>query len=238
MFIEPKNRRRLFLFRHAETSYVNDNGQPVTDSRQAPLTTRGLQQANSQAELLKLESIDKVICSDLLRTQQTAKILTEKHQLDLNIIPELKEIDVGDMNFIDPEHLMDQVAHPFDHAGEPGSRFLGGELFSEFDQRVIPAFQKILDDDEWQSLVIVAHGVVNRLLLQWMLGVHWPSQCSFEQDPCCLNIIDIDGHGQKVERFIIRAVNITEYNLSKHRYRLTTMETMARQLVRGFSGKK
>ncbi len=80
-------------------------------------------------------------------------------------------------------------------------------------------------------------------------GTTWPARCAslngwasgaglaglgaFEQDMACLNVLDVDLRGGKVERALIRAVNITPYNLSKEDIHLTSMEQVYRQYRQG-----
>jgi broad specificity phosphatase PhoE len=99
--------------------------------------------------------------------------------------------------------------------------------------RVLPAFQGILEDPNWSSLLLVAHGGVNRAILSHILGGGLASFGTLEQDSCCLNIIDFDVTpvAGSVLRRIIRGLNLTADDPVKLSHPLTTLETMVRQLV-------
>ena len=59
---------------------------------------------------------------------------------------------------------------------------------------------------------------------------------AFEQDAGCLNIIDADIVDGDIVRRMIRAVNLTPYNLAKHEHYLTVAErivTAHREALRG-----
>jgi probable phosphoglycerate mutase len=79
------------------------------------------------------------------------------------------------------------------------------------------------------SLLIVAHGGVNRILLANAIHVGLGAFGRFEQDPCCLNILDISSDGSA----IIRLVNATPYNQVKEGLTLTTMERLYQQYRAG-----
>ena len=68
----------------------------------------------------------------------------------------------------------------------------------------------------------MAHGGVNRVLLAHALGLGLGGIGALEQDPCCLNIVDVDDAG----RFLVRLINHTPYNTAKHGLDLTTMERL------------
>ena len=44
-------------------------------------------------------------------------------------------------------------------------RFLGGETFGELFDRVLPALDRLLADDSWDTVLAVLHGAVNRAIL-------------------------------------------------------------------------
>jgi broad specificity phosphatase PhoE len=50
--LDGAERRRIYLLRHAETSYVDEQGNAIPDSRSVPLTARGREQADEMARML------------------------------------------------------------------------------------------------------------------------------------------------------------------------------------------
>src|SRR5258707_1375759 len=49
--------------------------------------------------------------------------------------------------------------------GQPSARFPGGETFGALEERGGPAWRELLAQRDWRQVLIVAQGVVNRLLL-------------------------------------------------------------------------
>ena len=230
MFEHP-DRRRIFLLRHAEAAYVHEDGTVTDDPRSVPLTRLGRQQARKQAAILASVPFDRAVCSGLPRTLETARIvLAGRETPALETEPALEEIRGAGRAYgrEDGAAWLEEVANPWAGAEEPGARYLGGEKFADFGARVTPAFDRIVAGRDWWNLLLVLHGAVNRRILNHVLGLPWQKRVSIEQDNCCINIIDVDTDDKgAARRYLIRAVNLTGYNLNKSEVVLTTMEQAA-----------
>jgi probable phosphoglycerate mutase len=224
-------RRRIFLMRHAHAEYVRPDGTRAPDSRLVPLTAQGREEAVRMSRLLAEATFDRAICSGLPRTRETATIILGERTLPLEIVGDLEEIRGGDAIARARLSPVD-YAYAMFRAAEPDACFANGEKFSEFADRVLPAFQGILDDSNWSSLLLVAHGGVNRAILSHVLGSGLASFGSLEQDSCCLNIIDFDATpvAGTVLRRIIRGLNLTADDPVKLSHPLTTLERMVGHL--------
>ncbi|MEM7019906.1 MAG: histidine phosphatase family protein, partial [Pseudomonadota bacterium] len=179
-------RRRIYLCRHGEVSYVDDSGQHVKDSRVVPLTPYGHEQATDMGKMLQDVFFDKAACSGLLRTQQTVAGILAGRELDVEEIPALEEIGSGQRD--SPELVMDpnDVAYSFWRAAEPGAAFMGGELFQGFYDRVTGGIEGLVARTDWSQMLLVCHGGTNRAVLCWALGSGLNSFGVFEQDTCCV----------------------------------------------------
>ena len=227
----PPRRRRIYLMRHAEAAYIRDDGSVTDDERQVALTPLGRTQARKQAGLLASVPFDRAVCSGLPRTLETATlVLAGREAPRLQVVPELEEIRPGYARNppADQAAWLAEVANPWAAADAPGARFLGGERFADFDARVHPAFDALVAADDWTHLLLVLHGAVNRAILNHVLNLPWQGGVSIEQDNACINIIDVDRDEDGLaKRYLIRAVNITGYNLNKSGMVLTHMEQTA-----------
>jgi probable phosphoglycerate mutase len=237
---EHPDRRRLFLMRHAEAAYIRDDGTVAPDVRAVPLTADGRAQAQCHRDVLTDVPFDRAVCSGLERTRETAAILLEgRSRPSLEIVPALEEVKGGDRrtDIADPAAWIRHIANPWATAAEDeDARFLGGERFRDLEARVIGAFNALLEDPTWCNLLLVAHGGVNRVIMNHVLGARWQARMSIEQDACCINIIDFDMHRGKVVRSLVRGINITAYNLSKQGIRLTDMERTAERVAALIAG--
>jgi broad specificity phosphatase PhoE len=226
------HRRRIYLMRHAEAAYIGPDGKRALDSRVVALTERGREEAGAMAKLLADAEFDRAICSGLARTLETAKIVMGQRKLTLEVIPALEEIRGGDV-VARAEVSPPDFAYAMFRAGDPDARFAGGETFVEFTSRVAGAFKQIVSAQDWTSLLMVCHGGVNRAILTEVTGAGLRAFGAFEQDSCCLNIIDVDCclDTGKVERWALRAVNATAEDPIKSTRRLLTLEGMAKRLA-------
>ena len=74
-------RRRLYLMRHADVSYVDETGRPVSPE-DVPLTARGVEQAEAARDALAGVELDLVVSSALPRTAETAAIVAPGHDVE------------------------------------------------------------------------------------------------------------------------------------------------------------
>ncbi|MCA8891628.1 MAG: histidine phosphatase family protein, partial [Hyphomonas sp.] len=121
----------------------------------------------------------------------------------------------------------------FEQAGEPDAEFLpGGEKFSEAMVRIMDGLTDLLMRPGWASALVVAHEVVNRMVLASVIGAPLGASAGFEQDTGCINIIDFDlvpdesGNRTQIERGMIKAVNLTPANYLKNGMNLRSLEAI------------
>lgn len=211
-------RRHIILMRHGEVNYF-ENGKPVP-TPQARLNEDGIAQARAAQHLLAEHTFDRVIATGLSRTVETAKIVLGEREQKLEIVPELQEILGGRLSHLSPDQLRQTFLDSLTHEVRADSRFLNGEHFGSFCERIVLAFNSLLEANDWRTMLIVAHGAVNRAILAHVLHAPIESMGHIEQDAGCVNMIDIDDRGYG----IVRLLNFTPYNAAKLGMNLTTME--------------
>lgn len=224
----PPRRRRVYLVRHGDVSYFDEQSRPVRPGT-VPLNAEGRRQAGAGAHELAAVPIDRVVVSDLVRSIETATILTAGRGLQLEIREALREIQPGRLADIPASTTAEAFIGAFGAGIHRDVRFLGGETFGALVDRVLPCFLGLLAEPAWRHLLIVAHGGVNRVILVHALGRGLDGIGALEQDPGCLNIIDVADDG----RCLIRLVNHTPYNPVKAGLELTTMERLYQQYRHG-----
>jgi probable phosphoglycerate mutase len=211
-------RRRIFLLRHGEVDYFK-NGRPVP-APEALLNEEGHAQAHAAAAVLADIPFDRVVATGLSRTMETARIVLNGRDLPIEVVPDLQEIRGGTVIHLPPAERREVFLNSLTHHLNAESAFLNGERFGEFFARVVPAFHALIAEPNWQNLLIVAHGAVNRAILAAVLHAPIESMGHLEQDAACINLIDLDDRGYA----IIRLLNFTPYNQNKQGMNLTTME--------------
>ena len=206
-------RRRLYLMRHAEVSYVDEAGAPVNPER-VPLTATGREQAEAARLGLADVTFDLVLASGLPRTVETAELVAPGHEVES--WPELAEWRGGRLDAI-PREELEQAFVGALRVTDEAARFLGGESLGEALDRVHPALERLLAR-EWDAALAVLHGGVNRIVLSYALSGDRTYFGTFEQAPACINLLDLGDDG-----WIVRTVNYVPYD-PLHPARETTME--------------
>jgi broad specificity phosphatase PhoE len=212
-------RRRLYLMRHGAVSYFEPDGRPL-DPDTIPLNDEGRAQARAARSLLEPVRVDRVVASGLPRTVETARIVAPDAAIEE--WPELRELRGERLRGIRPDDLEHEFVHAFHGVVPNDRRFLGGETVGELFDRILPALERLLGDDDWDTLLAVLHGGVNRAILSYALTGERMFLGHFEQAPGCLNVLDVGDEWPG--EWIVRAVNIAPADLLHASTRLTTME--------------
>lgn len=215
-------RRRLYLLRHGHVAYYDADGKPL-NPKLAALTDRGREEARAAGRLLSAVPLDRVLCSGLARTRQTAELVAEPHGLAVEDHPDFLEIRAGRLAGVPKENREAAYVYGFDAATEEGS-FAGGDGFATVRDRVVTAIEVLVREPGWTHLALAAHDGVNRMLLSWACGAGLSALSAFEQDYGCINIIDVDVADGRVLRRLIRAVNLTPDNPAKLGLHRTSLE--------------
>lgn len=213
--------RRIYLVRHGDVRYF-EPGKVPTHHDEVLLSEEGLQQAQATAAALADVPLDRVVTSHLRRTQQTAELILGDRQLSPTAHEDLGEIKPASLIEIPSDQMQETLTRAFTGAMSPDDQFLGGETFGSLLERVLGRLERLLADPGWRHLLVVAHGGVNRAILTHALGTGVAGFGRLEQDPACLNVIDVDDRGN----FLVRLVNFTPYNPAKLGLHLTTMQQM------------
>jgi broad specificity phosphatase PhoE len=210
------SRRRIYLMRHARVAYFED-GRPLHPET-VPLTDEGREQASAAGEALAGIHFDRVITSGLPRTLETARIVARDREVES--WPELREIESGRLAEIPEDELERAFVEAWRDVVPEEARFLGGETVGSLLDRVLPAIDRLLADRDWDVVLAVLHGGVNRAILSHALTGGRALLGNLEQSPGCINVLDVG------DDWVVRAVNITPTDLAHRNGRLRTMEEL------------
>lgn len=183
----------FYLVRHGESEA--NAARRFAGQSDSPLTERGRRQAEAVARELAKVRFDKVVSSDLSRTRDTAAVIAKAQGIDLEIVPELREIDVGD-----------KTGTPFDEiSGLPSWRddafvaWPGGETLDQVLARTQGAIDRLARENPGKTICVVGHGGVNRILISHFLGI----LPKLERSPATntnISVVVTDGKMHRVER--------------------------------------
>ena len=180
----------LFLIRHGATDNNTANPPLLQGRANVPLSVAGYQQAERTGALLAARSITRVFSSPLVRARQTAEVIAGPHQLEVEVVDAIQEIDVGDWEgrswkeiaVSEPEPYQRFMANPAEHG------YSGGENVTELDHRVRPAMENLLAANLGGQIVVVGHNLVNRVFLARLLGLPLAQARIVNQDNCGVSV--------------------------------------------------
>lgn len=161
---QPIVEARLLLLRHAETAAPDRFHGAESD---IALSDRGHEQARDVAARLAVLRPTAVYCSGLRRARDTAEPIARACGLDPIVIEDLHERRMGPLSNT-PRDLtlpIHEEAKRRWQAGELDHTHEGGESYSAIRDRVVPIFQELSGRHRGQTTVVVAHGIVVRVVL-------------------------------------------------------------------------
>ena len=158
----------IILLRHGETAL---NAARVVQPADTPLSARGLAQADKVAVRVASMSPAALLSSDMPRAWQTAQAVAAATGLSIEPLPLLQERCFGDLRGRPHSELGFDIS-TLDAAPPNGE---SADTFRERAQAawaVFVARRAELDG----PLVVVTHGLVVRVLLQWLVpAADWPT---------------------------------------------------------------
>jgi broad specificity phosphatase PhoE len=156
------------------------------------LSPRGHTQAAALAKYLRPTKFDVIYTSPLRRAQQTVAPLAGQCPTAPIVRADLCEVDFGDWTGLGWEEVRAryQVSafewlRLLDRAAIPNA-----ECGRTFRARVEPCLQQILGENAGQSVAVMCHGGVIRMILSILLEMPLPSMAGFEIDYASLTQID------------------------------------------------
>lgn len=150
----PSDTRTIFLIRHGET---DGNAARIVQLPEAPLSSRGIAQAERLARRLASEGIALILSSDLARAMTTAEHVRRATGAPVEHHPLLQERNFGDIRGTPYAHLVFDLFAP-DYAPP------GGESWPVFHARVDRAWEWLQARVAPVSgpVAVVTHGLVCR----------------------------------------------------------------------------
>lgn len=154
---------RIFLIRHGRQADARCNVD-------VGLSEEGRRQAALVAERMAAWGLEALYASDMVRARETGAIVGERLGLPVEVVPQLRELDFGDMTGLTDA----EIGHGFaDFKAQQAAmasdlRYPGGETIGEVVARAVPALQAIAEGGHG-TVAVATHGVVIRALIAHIL---------------------------------------------------------------------
>lgn len=116
---------------------------------------------------LSSENASALYSSAMRRARETASPIASACGLDVQLVPELHERSMGHLSATPwaESRAIYEASHQQWAEGDIDATHPSGESFRQVRDRVMPAFQAIADRHRGETAIIVAHGVVIRVLI-------------------------------------------------------------------------
>ncbi len=180
---------KIILVRHGETEW-NKLGKYQGQSDIA-LSEKGRLQARALAKDFPAASVQAVYSSDLERAKETASIVGRSFSCKVQVDPRLREFNFGDWEGLSyteivakwPTAMKNFFQHP-DILEVPN-----GETFQQAQSRAMEALREIVAQHAGDTVLVAAHGAVNRTILAAVLHMPLRYIWSMRQDNTAVNIL-------------------------------------------------
>jgi broad specificity phosphatase PhoE len=159
----------ILLARHGQSDW--NLAQRWQGHSDRPLTDKGRAQARDLAERLSETELDAVYSSDLERARETAEIVAQPRGLRVEVLPDLREVDVGSWAGLTRTEAELQFPEAFRRWIAGGEGWDDGETYEQLSKRVVRAIWRIAAGHPGERVLVVAHGGSVRAIHAAALGV-------------------------------------------------------------------
>ena len=189
---------RLLLLRHGE---VEERYHRIFGGRiDMDLSPQGHAQAEMLARYLRQRPVDAVYASPMRRAQQTLAPLEAHCPRPPVVLQELREVDFGDWTGLSWEQVHARFGvRAFDWLQQlQAAAIPNAESGTAFRNRVEPALRRVVRSHAGQTVAIVCHGGVVRVMLSVLLNLPLEQTASFEIDYASLTRVEVHEHRTEV----------------------------------------
>ena len=161
----------------------------------------GYAQARSLSSRLASLPIASVYTSPLKRAYTTATILAKPHNLEVKVLDDLIEIQLGDWQGLHMDEIRQKWPELWQQSRIDPSEITmpNGESFKQVTERAVRAFEMIVAANQGKQALIVAHEVVIKVVIGHVLGVSNSIYRRFEINNASLSVIRvIDGKARLI----------------------------------------
>jgi len=185
---------RVILVRHGQTEW--NRVERFRGRADVPLNEAGLTQARATGERVAATWRPAAIYSSpLSRALRTAEAIAGHFALPVQAHPGLADIDYGAWQGLTPDEaraqwpgMVDAWFHDPAHAEIPQ-----GETLAQLRERAMATVAALCARHPDETIVLVGHTVINRVILLGVLGLANERFWRLRQDTCAINVFEAEG---------------------------------------------
>ena len=162
----------ILLVRHGEVTGNVGDKPTFVGWNDLPLNERGLEQAQIVANYLASEKVAAIYSSDLQRAKNTAEAIATKHDLEVCSDADMREVNYGAWEALGEADLLREYSSQWQaRQNDPWNiAAVDGESYSQMWSRFLPKWNALVKNHDGETVVLVAHNGLIRMLLCHLLG--------------------------------------------------------------------
>lgn len=148
----------IYIIRHAKpdkTKYIKSNNE-LEENKSIKISEYGIKEAKKFFEKKEFQDINKVYCSDYIRSIETGKILNKKVNIDSRLGERISGIP--NLTITPNEYFYKQIL-------DENYKFEQGESRKEIQQRMYESLIQIINQNKNKKVLIITHGTSMTFLL-------------------------------------------------------------------------
>ena len=200
----------IILVRHGQTAWNRE--ERFRGHADIPLDETGFAQAKATAiRIAEQWKPDTIYAGPLSRTVQTSEPAAQLFNLTVQVAPGLIDVDCGDWQGLIPDEARQSWPIEYEtYLRSPGDfQFPGGEALEMARKRAMKLIEDLVSRHPDDTIMLVSHTALNRLILLTVLGLDSHSFWKLRQDTCAINAFELN----KGE-FVLTLLNETSHLLS------------------------
>lgn len=162
---------RLFAIRHGETAWSRERR--FAGSRDVSLSDEGRRQCVALAQTLSTLPVAAVYASPLTRARESAEPIAAAQKIDVTLEAAFREMSFGDWEGLTRDEVERRFPGDFAVWRDTPERFTrpGSERLDAVAERIARGLAELRATHEGETIVLVSHAVVLRLLVLSALGL-------------------------------------------------------------------
>jgi broad specificity phosphatase PhoE len=191
---------RLFAVRHGDTEYARERR--FAGARDVPLSPHGLRQCEEVGRALSGVAVSAVYASPLGRAQASALPIASPHKLAVRVEPAFREMAFGAWEGLGRADVAVRFPAEFEawrvtpHLVRPP----GGERLEDVAARVTAGVAALCEAHGGETVVVVSHAIVTRLIVLAALGLGVDRLWSVDASPAGITEIEYQDNWVTVHR--------------------------------------
>ena len=183
----------ILLVRHGQTEWNRE--ERFRGQADVPLNETGLAQAEATGRRVAATwQPAAVYSSPLSRSVETAEAIAGHFGLHVQVHAWLADIHYGDWQGLTPSEVKERWPHEYDnwYMHPERARIPNGESLESLQARAMRTVSELVKAHPGETIVLVGHTVINRVILLAMLGLGIERFWRLRQDTCAINLIEAE----------------------------------------------